>query len=271
MLAERRHCGAPSEEAGGSRGDWVGLLSEMSSFLRAVLLSTMLGGCLPAAFPRSGEVAPRGDFSAEVSLQAVAFEPQRVPIERRTLTSKVAFFPAIGGAVRASLGHCEVGGFYALTRIGPEARCGLLSERRGSPLSVALSGSGGIDYGAHFGAYGRLGLDVSRHAGPITAIVDAYLSTADELRYIGDPANPPIEGPFPGHQSTLRREIRLTLPVGIGFDVAKNETRRFTLVVGTTPYFLLVKGACKDDPCKTPIWDGDRGAGITVGLEVHPR
>ena len=231
----------------------------------------LLAGCQPAAFPRSAEIADEGDVSAEVHLQTVGFEPQRATLtDGRTLSSKLAVFPIIAGGVRGSIGRCELGGLYALTRIGPEARCGLLGEKWGDPISVAFSGAGAIDYGGYVGAFGRLGLDVSRRAGPVTAMVDIYLSTANGLRWMVDPGNIPIEGPLPGSASVLRRENRLTVPVGIGIDLAQPGKMLATLVLGANPYFVIAKGACRDHPC-TASWSADRGAAITVGMEFHAR
>jgi hypothetical protein len=240
----------------------------------AALLASGLGsaGCQPAAFPRTAEIAETGTVVGEVALQAVAFEPQRtITSDGRALSTKAAFFPAVGGAARVGFHGCELGGIYALTRLGPEVRCGLLRERRGHPLSVALSGAAAVDYGPYLGAFGRVGLDVSRRAGPVTAIVDAYLSTSKQYRYMQDPAKVPIEGPLPGALSLVRNEIRLTLPVGIGFNVGSVDSTRVTLVAGVNPYFVLHAGACQDSPCQAKTYEGERGGALTLGFELHRR
>jgi hypothetical protein len=78
-----------------------------------------------------------------------------------------------------------------------------LREQHGAPFSVALSGAGAFDYGPYFGAFGRMGFDVSRHAGPLTATADVYLSTQSELRYMQDPDVIPIEEPSPSSASIV--------------------------------------------------------------------
>lgn len=228
-------------------------------------------GCQPAAFPRTGEVAARGQVTGEVALQAVAYEPQRARLpDGREITSKVAFFPAIHGGVRVGLGGCEVGGVYGMTRVLVESRCGIFQERWGAPLSVALSGAWGLDYGPTFGAFGRIGLDMSVRLGPLRPIVDVYFSQSHELRYVEDSADPPIEGPLPGSKSVARDELRITVPVGLAIELTRPSERQigYSLVLGAIPYRVLHVGACTE-ACKGISWTGDVGVGFTVGLELH--
>lgn len=192
----------------------------------------------------------------------------------RKLASDVAFFPIVHGALRGSLGGCEVGGFTQLTRWAAEARCGLLQESRGHPLSVASSGAFGIDYGPYTAPMARIGLDVSRRFGRLTPLVDAYLGTSSALRYIEDPGDPPIEGPLPGAKSVVRREVRLTVPVALAIELGRWDSisvgeQALALVAGATPWVLLDSGPCRDDPCHTRSWDADSGAGFTLGVELR--
>lgn len=242
-----------------------------------IVLSVLaLAGCQPAAFPRTAEVAPRGHITSEVAIQAVAYEPQRVVNSLgRPLGSNVAFFPIISGAVRVGFGGCEGGGVYAMTRLLGEIRCGLLQERRGAPFSLALSGAFGLDYGPYLGPVARIGLDASVRLGPLRPLVNVYLSSSRELRYVEDhaPEVPPIEGPMPAAATVQRNEIRITVPLGLAIELYRpppGDSQKLTvsLVLGATPYHVLKVGPCRD--CAgIRSWSADYGAGFTIGLEMH--
>ena len=208
-------------------------------------------------------------------MQVVSYEPQKVVLpDGRTGASDVAWFPIIVGTVRGSLGRCEFGGLWQTTRVGAEARCGLLQERLDHPVSVALSGMMAVDYGPYTGSFGRIGLDVSKRFGPIAPLVDVYLSTGDTERYMEDPSHPPPDGPVPGAKSIVRREVRVTVPFGVAIRTAQLERDHgpwLWLVVGATPWFLLDKRPCQADgttPCLVR-WDADHGVGFTLGVEIR--
>jgi hypothetical protein len=234
-------------------------------------------GCQPAAFPRTADVAPSGGLSAEAHLQALSFEPQTVRLDDgRTLSSPISFAPiahvALRGGFGGGLGGCEAGGFFAMPRVGGELRCGVLQERLGDPISVAVSGAGGLDYGYVFGAFGRMGVEVSRWFGRIAPMVNLHLSTAEQYRYIEDPEDVPIEGPFGGAKSIERREIRATLPLGIAFAVARTEipARTYAIVLGATPWWVLRSiGAASEDTPRPIAWEGERGLSLSLGLLVR--
>jgi hypothetical protein len=243
----------------------------------------LLGGlaaCQPAAFPRSAEVAASGDFSAEVSLVPVVYEPQKVRLNNgRSLESKTAFFPMIHGGVRGGLGRCEIGGFYAMTRLAAEGRCALLRPEPGRPLALAFSGALGLDYGPTTAPVGRLGLDASADLGPIWPILGLYFSASRQVRYLEDPKVVPIEGPVPGSQSISRPEHRLTLPLGLAIPVARvaprygysqdTPVRRFSLVLGASPWWSLSSGGCSPSCEKIASWDAEHGIVFSLGLDVR--
>lgn len=233
-------------------------------------------GCEPAALPRSGVIVPRGHFAGEAHLPVVQYEPQKVTVagsNGRQLVSSVSWSPMISGGARGSLGGCEVGGIYQLLRIGGELRCGLLQERWGHPLSVALAGAIALDYGPYTAVFARLGLDASRRFGPVELIADAYLSAGDAYRYLEDPSVVPIEGPLPGSQSVVRREVRLTVPLGIAFRATQlgelgdawNVTDRsrpwLWIVLGATPWWVLNR--------QPTAWDAAGGVIFSAGFEVR--
>ena len=219
---------------------------------------------------------PYGHFTASASLQAVSWEPQKVVAPDGSKgESNIAWFPILSGSARGSLGLCEFGGIYQLTRIGGEVRCGLLQERLDHPISIALSGAMTLDYGPYTGWFGRIGFDISRRFGPITPLVDVYLSTGDGMRWMEDPSHPPPDGPVPGAKSIVRRELRMTVPFGFAIKTAQleggNDAPWVYIVAGGTPWFLLDKGPCQNDNhAKCTIqWDADRGMGFTIGVEIR--
>ncbi len=196
------------------------------------------------------------------------------------LASDVAWFPVLSASVRGSVGLCEIGGVYQWTRIGGEVRCGLWQQRLKDPLSVALSGALALDWGPYVGPFGRIGLDVSRSFGPIAPMIDVYVSTGDALRYMEDPADPPIEGPLPGSKSIVRREVRATIPIGLGIRTARlgsdadaeRDRRWVWIVIGASPWFLLGARPCEVDPgaaCRVKSWDGDHGVVFSLGIEIR--
>jgi hypothetical protein len=222
--------------------------------------------CQPVAFPRSGEIVPRGQVAAEVHLPIVQWEPQRVTVPQtngRQLVSYISWSPVISGAVRGSLGGCEIGGLYQWTRVGAEVRCGLLQERWGQPLSIALSGMLAFDFGVYAAPFGRIGLDASRRFGPLKLLANAYLSAGDAYRFIEDPDVIPIEGPFIGAQVVTRREVRLTVPLGIAIRAGHiRESESWVwLVLGATPWWVLNK--------QPSTWDAGVGMIFSVGFEVR--
>ncbi len=137
-----------------------------------------------------------------------------------------------------------------------------------------------LDYGPYTGAFARIGLDVSRRFGPIAPLVDVYLSTGDTLRYVEDPGDPPIEGPLPGSKRIVRREVRMTIPLGVAIRTAQlganweSYASRPWLwfVLGATPWFLLDQGPCqveKQGTCRAKTWNADHGMGFTMGIEIR--
>jgi len=240
------------------RGAWVAFVAN--------------AGCQPAAFPRTGEVVEAGRFAAEVHLQTAVYEPQRtVTTDGRALRAEVGFIPALVGGARMGVGGCEIGGVYGMTRLLGEARCGVIQERRGAPLSVALAGAVGLDYGPVTGAVARVGVDVSRRLGPFRPLVDVYVSTANQYRYMEDPGDPPIEGPLPGSKSVIRQEVRITVPVGLAIELVPRDPSdrmrpTWSLVLGANPFAVLHAPA----PCARCLaWNGNAGVGFVVGLEAR--
>jgi len=244
---------------------------------RWAVATALLVGCQPAAFPRTGDVVEKGELSADVSLTPVAYEPQTVTLtDGRTLRTKAAFFPMVQAGLRGGVGHCEIGGVYAMTRLLAEGRCGLLQPRHGHPVALAFSGAIGVDYGPYFAMHARIGLDFSVDLGPLIPIVGAYLSAGRQLRYAQDPGEHPIEGPLPGSTSLVRSERRLTLPVGLAIPLVrrKDPGRRYSLVLGASPWFSLVSGVCVPDQCGAvgnppKAWDAEKGVVFSLGFDLR--
>ena len=67
----------------------------------------------------------------------------------------------------------------------------------------------------------------------------------------------PIEGPFNGAQEITRREVRLTVPIGIGIHVDE----RFWLLFGATPWWVLNR--------QPATWDASGGVIFSVGFEIR--
>jgi hypothetical protein len=145
-----------------------------------------------------------------------------------------------------------------------------LQERWGQPLSIALAGMLAFDFGIYAAPFGRIGLDASRRFGPLKLLADAYLSAGDAYRFIEDPDVIPIEGPFIGAQVITRREVRLTVPLGIAIRVARlgdswqqaDATRSWAwLVLGATPWWVLNR--------QPATWDAGVGVIFSVGFEIR--
>lgn len=236
-----------------------------STWGAACALALACAGCHLSATPRSGAVAPRGHVAASLALETLSIEPKETlpaPGARATY----GWYPDLQLAVRGSLGRCELGGVTAWgVRHQLEARCALLQERWGHPLSIAFSGAAGVDLPS-FQPLGRVGVDISRELGPLVPMVDVYLSTAQEVYVIHLPSG----GDAPFNYVWLdRRDVRLTVPFALGVRVTPPTDRtRILLVLGAVPYFVLGSQSCPR--CAHPM-RADGGIGFTVGIEVDGR
>lgn len=182
---------------------------------------------------------------------------------------------------------CEIGPIFSFVRAGAEMRCGLLQERDGAPLSVAV----GFATTAHFfqknqGPIHRVSLDLSRRdahrrwmgnlhlsQGPRSYsaqlnLPDVHDSTDNEDEIILEPLVTPIN-PWAYLE---RDELRLTLALGLGWQTDKDTL----LSVGIAPRVTLGESQLTHATCNAceslrPIsFDGDYGFDLTLGISKPP-
>lgn len=238
--------------------------------LACCLFAGLLGGCVPGAIPRTGDITEH-DLSGDGALPIVNYEPQRVVLNNgERIDSKVAFFPSPQAGVRGKLGErWELGGVIAIGRYLAEARFGPIQEQDGAPLSLALAGAAGVRV-LPPSPWARLGVDLSKRLGPIALILDGYLSFGTEVHWMNLPEDRvpredlPREGPFPASASLIRRELRLHVPFGVAFRVSESEQADVDLLFGANAWWVLTHGDALDR--KYPDYTATRGVEFSVGL-----
>lgn len=228
---------------------------------------------LPAAV-RSGEIT-RSPVAVEAALPIVAYEPQTaVDDDHVTSKSNVSFSPMPVWSVRGHLSRCEIGGAFMMRDIA-EIRCGVLQESDGMPLSIAPSVAGGYSIFPG-GPWGRVGLDVSRRFGVVTPMVNAYLSYGPELHWMQRTIirdDDPREGPIPPSVQTQRKELRVSMPLGLAFRVVNGALVyedehgiSWDIVFGATPWWVL-RSTIKDQSALS--YDAERGLAFTLGFQLR--
>ena len=160
--------------------------------------------CQPMVFPRTAEIAKRGEVRLQGSVQAVSIEPQSVVQSRRHegelhggLLSRLGIRKGTSASVA-----CDVGGLLvdlgALASFAARScdKTTAIRSRSRSRVRRAPPRRSGIG----FGPAARLGLDVSRRFGSVQPLVDVYLSSARQMHFIQTGvANDPVVGPT-GHR-----------------------------------------------------------------------
>ncbi|MCA9633212.1 MAG: hypothetical protein KC766_36420 [Myxococcales bacterium] len=240
----------------------------LSCCLVAGLVS--LGGCVPGAAPRTGEIT-RHSLSVDGSLPIVNYEPQRVVLSNgERVESKTAIFPSPQVAVRGKLGErWEVGGVIAMGRYLGEARFGPIQESEGAPFSLALAAGAGVRV-LPPSPWARLGVDLSKRLGPVALVLDGYLSAGTELHWMNlpeervPPEDLPKEGPFPASASLIRRELRLHVPFAVALRLSESEKSDVDLLFGGNAWWVLTHGDAIDP--KYPDYAATRGVEFSVGL-----
>ncbi|MGE0328284.1 MAG: hypothetical protein AB7S68_38585 [Polyangiaceae bacterium] len=242
----------------------------LSFLLGGAVAACTLGGCIPGAAPRTGDIT-RHELAVDASLPVVNYEPQSVVLHNgNRIDGKVAIFPSAQSSVRGKLGErFELGGVISMGRYLAEARFGPIQESDGAPLSIALSAAAGARV-IPPSPWARVGVDMSRRFGSFALILDGYLSAGTELHWMNLPEDKvpqedlPKEGPFPASASLVRRELRLHLPFGVAVRVSEGESSDADLVFGGNAWWVLSHGEAIDPTY--PDYTADRGVEFSVGL-----
>lgn len=277
-----------------------------------VLGVLVCAGCVSTNHPRPADVAPPGGWSGDLHAPVIVAEAGRAHVvgqeprppegetpwtDRLTLDNAVQSpFPLPVAVVpmpiwvEASARYgvfegCEAGGLIGLFRQGVEARCGVLQERWGHPLSVAFGGvvalvpfyddvgpwwSASMDTSVSAGATARLMARVSLTHGPERR---AVLETPP-VRLWDPPPDPNVADAPSAALWFERTETRIALAVGLGLTGEADDP--VEIVVGFTPYWVIdhaAPHAVGCDQCPTvrlERWEAGFGAGITLGAALRP-
>lgn len=234
-------------------------------------LAALATGCLPAAFPRTADIAPPGEFAIAISANAGTLEPMQATVrpsaEARSLETQhgllalpYGFDPmmSFGGWVgmielSARLGlfdPCEGALQASLLRPGLEMRCRLVRESARTPVSIAVSS--GVFYSTFGGGpWGRVGVDVSRWLGEWAPIFGAYLSAGPERHGFKIDIAPQntdnVYDEFGGgpYVYAVRKELRLSLPIGVAY----SSDKKSRYIVGVVPYMIPWTSAFARERC----------------------
>lgn len=227
--------------------------SRIAAPAAAIALVAMACGavaCTPAVAPRSGRVLEPGGFAVEFRATPAAGAPATVELEKLTghsvevdgnsaarfVVPTLAWFGPwmwLEYGFRFGLFEpCELGLDYGMMQLGAEARCGLLDDRDGDPVSLAV-GAAALYQAAHLesGWLGRLstdlGLPLGRSGWSLIAgfavqygahghamtldegdVDEKFLEDSDDFLFAGPPPWAYLE----------RRELRLTGHLGATLD-----------------------------------------------------
>lgn len=215
-------------------------------------------------FPRTAEIADRGELSFRGSVQLLSIEAQSVEQTDGTkASSTVGFFPDWALEGHLGIGGCEAGLVGVDLGGLAELRCALLSQARGAPLSLAFSGAAGVaaSAGIGFAPAARLGLDVSRRYGAVEPLLDVYLSSMRQAHFIQTGW---VNDPFIGPSGVIlgRQELRLSVPIGVAFHVDRG-----SVILGVEPWFVLAATSHAEvDPVPRSYTPGDAGLAFTLGF-----
>ncbi|MCB9586454.1 MAG: hypothetical protein H6718_13715 [Polyangiaceae bacterium] len=234
------------------------------------LVASTLGGCIPGAAPRTGDITQHG-LALDASLPVVNYEPQSVVLHNgNRIDGKIAIFPSPQSSIRGKLGErFEFGGVISMGRYLAEARFGPIQESNGAPLSIALSAAAGARV-LPPSPWARVGVDMSRRFGSFALMLDSYLSVGTEFHWMNlpedkvPPGDLPKEGPLPASASLVRRELRLHIPFGIAVRVSEGESSDVDLLFGGNAWWVLTHGDPYDSTY--PDYEATRGVEFSVGL-----
>ena len=229
-------------------------------------------GCLPGAFPRTGDVVDPGVVGLAFRVHGGTLAQGKVTVDKVPKTSVTSlpfgFEPnmALGGYVglvelsaRYGLFHgCEGSANLSILRPGLELRCALTDERRGSTFSIASSVNGAYSTQGR-GMWTRVGFDVSKRFGKLAPLLDVYVSTGPERTGFkvdvpaADTTNEYEEFGGGPHVYVVRNELRLSVPIGVAFlqgtsgSTPTSATSAF--IVGLVPYVTLASASPKSMHC----------------------
>lgn len=195
----------------------------------------------PIAYGRTGQVLDAGAFRVSISTtngmrftraELVKADPNSAPSSANGATSGGGFSAAFGllasWELQASIspwGRCELGGLVSFVRAGGELRCGTLPRELG-PVSAALSVGASTTSEEPGGFAPRAGLDLSLGSGPVIPFVDVYVGH-QARRYAVDELD------------LYRNEWRLSVPLGVSFNLARDEIPYPAFSVAITPEMMF--------------------------------
>lgn len=271
----------------------------------ALGFAVVLGGCLAPIHARTAEVAMPGELrmDAHVPLLFVAVgdaravapgaegeEPRALTIEGPSIgmdeVNGAGVFP-FWWELSFAFGlfrPCETGVMLGLFRLGGELRCGLVQQRWGQPISLAISAAAAaVPLYDRPGLWWRGGVDLSRWWEHLALIGNLYVTSGPEAYLVGSPPEEHWDRPLeelnadePGGQLLLsREELRLALALGLGVRASRSSTLAF--VVGLTAHVVLAQGDLLNAECRgcsaVELADYDEGFGftLTVGVSGAPR
>jgi hypothetical protein len=223
--------------------------------MRVVLVLWMLAGaCTPPPIIRPAEIIPKGRVMGGVSL-AVAIAPSPAP----GLGRGDGF--DINATTRTGINsRCDFAfGLGVMLAISVDARCALLSHRRGDPLTlIPFASSGynwiaGISSSAELGYVARAGFDVAPPLDSWKPVASFALATL-AAEYTDTTRPPSPDGPF--DPSAFRRELRLEAQLGVQLGAYD---RDWAFTVAVAPFWIL------SDPHARPD-----GFAILVGAGGSP-
>jgi hypothetical protein len=238
-------------------------------WVRKAVASAVLAACAcsPVDLPRTAHVArPRrvsGSLGYTYTVTRTTADYQSAS-ERGTSTgdggnvvpshSKLAPFAtyalAEGSLAFGVFGGCEVGTSLRVAGIHGEMRCQPVGYDSTGPLSLAVSGGGGVwVYGV--GPYARTGVDVTLSVDEAAILFGAYARYGRRVHTLVSDTLPDDPDYEEGHCCGLglseksleieRTELRLSTPAGVAWTLkrgpeGRNSTR---LVVGAVPSFVV--------------------------------
>lgn len=286
------------------------------ALMLALVVCAWIGvACVSTHHPRPANIAPPGRLSWDGHLPLVALEAGEAEIvgqppqpaqgetpraERLTLDGAMssAFGPPLASslfpvwfewAFRVGVFEgCEAGALLGLFRQGAEARCGVLQERWGHPVSVALGGAvAALPFYERVGPWWRADADISALTGPKMRLMGRLsLTHGPERRVVLETPPKRLWDPTPDpNTSDVSRatlwfeqvETRVSLALGVGVWGARaNEDGSKEFVVGVAPYWVVRSASPHASGCvlcsatRMERWNAGFGAVLTVGLAGRP-
>lgn len=220
-----------------------------------VLAPLLLTSCASPLYPRPADTPPSGRWSVDgaTTLMAVGADQAQV----RDPTGNVRRFRGLGGnfeeaggamplfvpelAGRIGVTHAlEAGAIVGPFRLAAEARIGLLAERNGYPVSLALAQAVGYQPFYHRkGPWLRTGIDLSHRFGSVVVMSNLYLTHGQEAHAfpVGLPSRPEdaqVADAPPQHAQVVVREMRFLPALACGTHLESGY-----VMIGVVPWFTV--------------------------------